>query len=366
MRPEGIPESVAECFEAQVRQWPGHVAVRTRSRTLTYAELNGAANRIAHVVTDERCRDRADGVVGLLFDNGPAFVAASLGVLKAGRIQMALDPGLPGARLHAMLEQSGCAVIVTNSENLSLARRLAALPVLNVDEIDGGVPSANPGIRVSPDAEVAVAYTSGSTGSPKGMVWSHRGVLHAVMRHTNASGMCPHDRLLMFRPSLRGYLYALLAGAAFYPADLRGEGAVDVADWMVREAVTVYRSPVSTFRAFAGALAGGEEFPDLRLIILLGEPVYRSDVELYRARFRGGTALASSLGCSEFDDYAYFFLDRESAAGTGDQILTAHHFDPDRDIAIDEHGALRWSSDKPALHQAVLEYFQGRQEDGRA
>lgn len=46
------------------------------------------------------------------------------------------------------------------------------------------------------------------------------------------------------------------------------------------------------------------------------------------------------------------------------QILTAHNFDPDRDIAIDQHGALRWSSDKPVLHQAVLEYFRGRQEDG--
>ena len=47
------------------------------------------------------------------------------------------------------------------------------------------------------------------------------------------------------------------------------------------------------------------------------------------------------------------------------QILTGHGFDPERDIAIDEHGSLCWSSDKPALHQAVREYFQGRQEDGR-
>ena len=47
------------------------------------------------------------------------------------------------------------------------------------------------------------------------------------------------------------------------------------------------------------------------------------------------------------------------------RILTAHDFDPDRDIAIDENGCLRWSSDKPALRQAVLDYFQGRQEDGR-
>ena len=47
------------------------------------------------------------------------------------------------------------------------------------------------------------------------------------------------------------------------------------------------------------------------------------------------------------------------------QILTGHGFDPERDIAIDEHGSLCWSSDKPALHAAVREYFRGRQEDGR-
>jgi hypothetical protein len=46
------------------------------------------------------------------------------------------------------------------------------------------------------------------------------------------------------------------------------------------------------------------------------------------------------------------------------RILIAHDFDPDRDIAIDEKGSLRWNSDKPALHQAVREYFQRRQEDG--
>lgn len=47
------------------------------------------------------------------------------------------------------------------------------------------------------------------------------------------------------------------------------------------------------------------------------------------------------------------------------KILTEHDFDPDRDIAVDEHGSLCWASDKPALHRAVWEYFQSRQEDGR-
>jgi len=47
------------------------------------------------------------------------------------------------------------------------------------------------------------------------------------------------------------------------------------------------------------------------------------------------------------------------------QILTSHDFDPDQDIAIDTHGSLCWSSDKPVLHEAVRGYFRARQEDGR-
>lgn len=47
------------------------------------------------------------------------------------------------------------------------------------------------------------------------------------------------------------------------------------------------------------------------------------------------------------------------------EILTSHQFDPDLDITIDDHGSLRWNSDKPELHQLVRDYFKGRQEDGQ-
>lgn len=313
--PEGTVQSISDRFEEQVRQYPERMAVRTRSRTLTYAELNQAANRVAHAILEQR--EMADGGVGLLFGNEAAFVVASLGVSKAGRMQVVLDSTVPQARLNFMLAQSGCTALVTSSAHLSLARQLSPLPVLNVDELDGGFPSGNPELSVEPDATVAVAYTSGSTGSPKGIVWNHQGVLHAVMRHTNASRMCQHDRLVTFRPALRGYLYALLNGAAFHPVDLREEGALGVADWMIQEGITVLRAPVSTFRAFATTLTSAEEFPHLRLMLLYGEAVYDSDVELYRTHFRGGCVLASTLGCSEFDDYAYFFVDHGSEIGRG-------------------------------------------------
>ena len=76
------------------------------------------------------------------------------------------------------------------------------------------------------DAEdpLFILYTSGSTGRPKGIVWNNRGVLHAVMRHTNMYRVCERDRFVMFRASLRSFLYALLNGSTYFPIDLHREG----------------------------------------------------------------------------------------------------------------------------------------------
>ena len=91
---------------------------------------------------------------------------------------------------------------------------------------------------------------------------------------------------------------------------LRDEAVLGLAEWLIQEEITIYRSAVSAFRSFAGTLATGENFPYLRLTLLFGEQMYHADAELYRRHFAKMSILASSLGCLEFDDYAYYFVDR--------------------------------------------------------
>jgi amino acid adenylation domain-containing protein len=314
-RKEEIEQSIPDRFEQQVAKYPGRIAIKTRNCTLTYDAVNSTANRVAWAILKQS--RRAEEPVALLFDNGAPFIMASLGALKAGRIQVPLESGFPRARLRFMLEQSRAAILVTDNANLTLARELDAPTVINIDELDGSFPLTNPGLCLPSDSNAAIGYTSGSTGRPKGIVWNHRGLLHAVMRHTNTYRLCLHDRLVMFRATLRAYLYALLNGAAYYPVALREEEPTRLTDWLMQEEVTVYRAAVSVFRSFAGTLSGAEKFPSLRLIELFGEPVYQTDVELYRKHFASHCILASSLGCNEFDDYACFFVDKDTPLTAG-------------------------------------------------
>jgi amino acid adenylation domain-containing protein len=310
-----LEQSIGARFERQVQQYPDRLALRTRTETYTYAGLNQAANRVADALLG--LRGQGQETVALLFDNGASFVVASLGVLKAGKIQVPLESAFPRARLRYMLEQSEAAALVTDNTNLPLAQEFVPRALINIEALDDRFSSANPGVALAPDAYAAVEYTSGSTGRPKGIVRNHRGVLHTVMHLTNTCRISLRDRLIVPRASMRNHLYALLNGAAAYPVTFGQDEPRQLADWLTQEDITIFRTVVSAFRGFASALTGTETFPDLRLILVFGEPVYPSEVGLYRTHFPEQCLFASSLGCSEFGDYAYFFVDKETPLPSG-------------------------------------------------
>jgi len=213
--PADVEQSIPRCFERRVDRHPLRPAVRSRQHALTYEELNRQANRVAHSLL--AMRDARPEPVAVLFPNGAASIAASLGVLKAGKFQVPLERAFPPARLLVMLDQCGAGVIVTDGNHLDLARQLAGdqRQVIDIAALDAH-PTTNPGLSVPPDARAGITYTSGSTGAPKGIVQSHRGLLHHVMRQVNALGLGPDDRQLYLRAGLLHPLLALLSGGTCF------------------------------------------------------------------------------------------------------------------------------------------------------
>src|SRR5262245_45394185 len=118
-----IEQSIPARFEQQVLRHADRIALRADAIALDYQALNTGANRIAHALL--AIQTASGGVVALLTEPGANQIAAILGILKAGKIYVAMDPQYPGPRLASMLEDSMADVVITDAVNGRLASDLA-------------------------------------------------------------------------------------------------------------------------------------------------------------------------------------------------------------------------------------------------
>ncbi|MFQ5853285.1 MAG: AMP-binding protein, partial [Candidatus Binatia bacterium] len=314
---EEIEQSIPDRFEQMAQKYPDRIAVKTKNHTLTYEELNKAANRVSRAILARR--RRGEEPVALLLEMSAPLISTVLGVLKTGKIYVPVDPSLPQARITSMLEDFQAGLIMTNNQNLSLANELVQHRsyVLNIDTSDSSLSNENLGLSLSPDAIACIVYTSGLTGQPKGVVQNHRNVLHKVMRHTNSRAICAKDRLSLLysssaSPAMQDIFTALLNGAGVYALDIKKEGVDLLSDWLISEQITVYHSAATVFRQFVETLTGKEEFPELRLIKLGSEAVYTRDVELYKKHFSPNCLFANGLGSTESGVAREYFINKET------------------------------------------------------
>src|SRR5262245_17966426 len=231
---EEMEQSIADRFEKIVRLYPERLAVKMGDRALTYDELNRAANRIARAILSSRGL-RQEPVI-MLFEQGVEAIAATLGVLKAGKFYVPVNPSFPNARIAAIVDDAQSGLLITDNKNIAVARS-ATKNLLNIDEIDANVSSENLSLPLSPDDLAYIIYTSGTTGKPKGVFQKQRNVLQWTLVHSNAIHICAADRLaLMHSHSTSGgtqRMYdALLNGAALFPFDFRADG-VKLASWIL-------------------------------------------------------------------------------------------------------------------------------------
>lgn len=166
---------VHSAFEAQVKRTPDVVALVCEEASLTYAQLNARANRVAHVLIDMGVRPGT--LVGLCTHRSLDLLIGALGIQKAGGAYVPMDPAYPADRIALYIEDSACPVIVTQSA-IAVGLPAHAAQVLCLDT-DGRPPMAldsNPDTGVNPADLAYMIYTSGSTGRPKGVMVEHRNV----------------------------------------------------------------------------------------------------------------------------------------------------------------------------------------------
>lgn len=337
-----IEQSVAERFEQQVQQYPNQPAVTSRNHALTYDALNRAANRVALAILAQRGEENEP--VGLLLEQSIPALVGILGVLKAGKFYVPLDPAYPQSRLAAMVADSQVALIVTNNSHMASATSLAeeTRHIVNIDALDSNFPDRNPGLAISPDALAYLFYTSGSTGQPKGVVQNHRNVLHQIMTYTNGLHLSPDDRLTLlhsygFSASRLDIFGALLNGAELVPFSVAQHGLANLARWLVAEKITLLHWVPTAFRHFVDTLTGMERFPHLRLIVLGSEPVSPRDVELYKKHFAPDCVLVNRFGTTETGNIRWSLIDKHTKISTA-FVPVGYAIEDTEVLLIDETG----------------------------
>ena len=172
--------SIQEVFEAQVVATPAAIAIVFENAQLTYQELNGRANQLAHHLRGLGIE--ANSLVGIYIERSLETVIGILGILKAGGAYVPLDPSYPPERLAFMVTDTQVSVLLTQQRLVTqLPPSNAHIVCLDSDWTAIALESqANPICNVSPDNLAYVIYTSGSTGIPKGVSVIHRGVVRLV------------------------------------------------------------------------------------------------------------------------------------------------------------------------------------------
>ena len=191
---------IHELFEDQAQRTPDSIAVKIADTEITYRQLNGRADQLAHYL--RRLGVGPDSLVGICLERSLEMMVGLLGILKAGSAYVPLDPAYPKERLRFMVEDAQVSVVVTQEKFLESGQRpgVDGQPLQVCLDRDWPViqrqSCENPKTDVASNNLAYVVYTSGSTGEPKGVQIEHRSVVNCLHSIGQRIGLVNDDVLL--------------------------------------------------------------------------------------------------------------------------------------------------------------------------
>ncbi len=214
--------------------------------------------------------------------------------------------------------------------------------MLNVDHLDPNLPVLNPtGQPISPHSLEGIFYTSGTTGEPKGVVRSHRCLLHRIWLESNDYAINPEDNISLihsfsFGASQTDIFNALLNGATLSLFDLKKHGLDRLVPWLKNEEITFFHAPSDLFRQFIELLKEDDVFPKLRQVTPSGR-LFRLDVDRIRKHIPEDCVLIQRLASTETGMITRFIINKNTEL-RGNVIPVGYAVQDSEVLILDESG----------------------------
>ena len=309
-------ETVIELIQRQVSSTPDAEAVRDSKGSLSYSELNQAANRLAHYLHREGIK--AGDKLALCHSGNCDFMVALLAALKVGACYIPADPNYPAGRIRYILEDSAASCIISEScqqQKLhdidcrkiyldTLAPQLAAESTANLP------------VNIAIDDPLYMIYTSGSTGQPKGAVVKQRGEINLLQWYQQEFAFGKQDNFLIisaigFDLTQKNLLGPLVAGSTVvFPSQSEYDPDRILAD-IAKHKVSVINCAPSAFYPLAEAAEDYPQLSSLRLVLFGGEPIRISSLLGWLQSANCQAELVNMYGPTECTDIASFYRVRE-------------------------------------------------------
>ncbi|MFD9621947.1 amino acid adenylation domain-containing protein [Streptomyces virginiae] len=290
--PEHAP--VTELIAERAATAPDRVAVTQGSRAISYGELLHRSEAVARRLVTLGCE--TGQVVGVTGPRGIGFVVAMLGVLRSGATFFPLDPALPEGRRRQLLTVGKPTLFVRaeDSEGDADGSITAGLPAVRVDARTGLLSSEPAQAALPPVSSRSSAYlffTSGTTGTPRGVLGWHGALSHFLSWQSETFGISVEDRCAQltsasFDVMLRDTLLVLISGGTLVvpeASDMLGGKAV--LGWLERERITVLHAAPTVLQSWLLDAPPESRLPNLRWTFLAGEPLKASLVDSFRTRY---------------------------------------------------------------------------------
>lgn len=317
------PKTLQEKLNKTLKQFKDKTAIVYGDKVLTYRELDLRTNSIAVWIMNNGIKKgiQTGNHIGILLDDKIEFISVLIAVLKAGCVFVPLDPSNPAERLERMIKIADVNPIISDasgyekylkSSPVKTSALLDHIKFLFMEEFHSNLeerepnPFGFPGGQYSPEDDIYICFTSGTTGLPKAVKGKNKSLLHFAewerdTFHVDGSFRLSQVASTGFDAFLKEVFLGLISGAALYVPGSR-ETVLDpdrLIDYIEIYKINMFHCVPAIFRLLNSHRATKKSFPNLEYVLISGDTLYPADLENWYPKFGDRIQLVNLYGTTE-------------------------------------------------------------------